>query len=98
MPLIKPAAVGMRIGWLDSCRQPSHIHRTVDGGATTVCGHPVKEMIEEMIPWEGGYRPRWILNASVPRKIHGESRYCEGCFKHGGKSLPFIKGASNGTG
>ena len=72
--IIKPT--GHRIGWLDSVRMPSHIHRTVDSGKTTICGH---------VPADHD----WIL-AEVPRKKLGYSRYCRTCFKDGGKSLPWL--------
>lgn len=68
-----------RIGWLDSCKMPARIHLTNDDGNTTICGHQPKNQV-------------WIITDKVPRKIHGESRYCRICFKNGGKSLPwFIK-------
>ena len=69
---------GNRIGWLDSCLMPSHIHRTVDDGFSTVCGH---EALTE----------NWIITKDIPVKIKGVSRYCRVCFKNGGKTLPWIE-------
>lgn len=71
---------GFRIGWLDSCRHPSRIHRTVDGGKTTICDHPVQENIDSL---------RWASTPEVPRKHQGRSRYCHVCFANGGKTLPW---------
>jgi hypothetical protein len=70
---------GNRIGWLDSCDMPARIHRTLDGGVSTVCGHAPL------------HNPMWTLSNDVPRKMHGISRYCHRCFEHGGKTLPWIK-------
>jgi len=86
--MAKKQVEGMRIGWLDSTRAPSHIHRTIDNGVTTVCGHPVKEMTETHDPLFN--RPRWAVDPNIPRSIHGRSRYCVTCFKHGGKTIPFF--------
>ncbi len=78
-----------RISWLDSCRHPSHIHKTADEGLTTVCGHRPRDMEAEHDPIAD--RQRWKITPDVPRKIKGKSRYCRECFKDGGKSLPFVE-------
>jgi hypothetical protein len=75
----KHEVFGHRIGWLDSARMPSRVHRTIDCGETTVCGH---------VPADND----WIL-AEVPRKNHGYSRYCRTCFQQGGKALPWLRKA-----
>lgn len=80
---------GQRIGWLDSTRAPSHIHRTVDGGVTTVCGHPVLEMTQDTT-YRGDGSPRWVVSSDIPRGIKGSSRYCPTCFANGGKTLPVL--------
>jgi len=70
---------GNRIAWLDSCLMPSRIHRTVDDGFSTVCGHE-------------SLRENWIVTDKVPRKMAGRTRYCVTCFKNGGKTLPWSMG------
>jgi len=73
---------GNRIGWLDSTKTPSHIHRTVDGGQTTVCGHTPRNPEYEIVMWK--------ITRNIPKKKHGMSNFCRTCFKNGGKSLPWI--------
>lgn len=73
---------GNRIGWLDSSRMPSHIHRTVDGGQTTVCGHTPRNPEYEATAWK--------ITRNIPRKKHGMSNFCRTCFQKGGKTLPWI--------
>jgi len=68
-----------RIAWLDSVKQPSHIHKTSDEGMTTLCGHAPRE--EKL----------WEITDKVLRKRAGYSNYCRICFMDGKKSLPFIK-------
>jgi len=75
---------GQRIGWLDSVREPARIHRTIDGGQTTVCGH---------YPAHAHAIGRWVISCDVPRHVNGRSRYCKTCFKDGGKTLPWVKQA-----
>lgn len=60
---------GFRVGWLDSVRMFSHLHRTIDG-MTTICGHPFIE---------NSNSTRWILK-KIPGEIRGNSRYCKVCF------------------
>lgn len=83
---MKQPVPGKRIGWFDSTRNPSRIHRTIDEGVTTVCGHPVRKMTEQKREFGDA---RWVISDTVPRRIYGESRYCRVCFKDGGKALPF---------
>lgn len=71
---------GFRIGWLDSCRMPSRIHRTLDG-IQTICCHPYKENI---------ISGRWVQINEVPRHAYGQRRYCRTCFKKGGKTIPWF--------
>jgi hypothetical protein len=68
-----------RIAWLDSANMPSHIHKTYDGGVTTVCGHKPRS------------EKNWTITDDIPRKRGGFSNYCRVCFKNGGKFIPFIK-------
>lgn len=75
-------ALGNRIGWLDSTNQPSHIHRTVNGGQSTVCGHTPRNPEYEATTWK--------ITRKVPKKKHGVSNYCRTCFQNGGKTLPWI--------
>lgn len=70
---------GQRIGWLDSANMPARIHKTMDHGETTVCGHKPRS------------EKNWKITSEVPRKIRGDSRYCRVCFKDGGKTLPFVE-------
>jgi hypothetical protein len=70
---------GKRIGWLDSVGDPSLIHKTMDDGDTTICGHNLK------------LAKSWEITDEIPRHIKGCSNYCRICFKRGGKTLPFIK-------
>jgi hypothetical protein len=72
---------GFRIGWLDSARMPSRIHRTENAGVSTVCGHPTKENFDS---------GQWQHVAEVPRTIRGTGRYCRRCFAAGGKTLPWL--------
>lgn len=68
-----------RIGWLDSVDMPSHIHLTLDGGQTTICGH--KPLTQKA----------WKITSDIPRKDHGRSNYCSQCFAQGNKSVPFLE-------
>jgi len=74
--------IGNRIGWKDSCGMPSHIHRTIDGGQTTVCGHQPRNPEYEAT--------MWVITRNVSKKKLGISNYCRTCFKNGGKNLPWI--------
>lgn len=67
-----------RIAWLDSADMASHIHRTLDGGETTVCGHAPKS------------EKNWKITSQVPRSIAGRDRHCKTCFKGVKKSIPFL--------
>lgn len=70
-----------RIGWLDSSRMFSGVHRTVDNGKTTVCKHPAQE---------NHLSRRWVL-AVVPTTIRGRKRYCRRCFNdEPRKSIPWL--------
>lgn len=82
MPESKEKDESKRIGWLDSANMPSHIHKTLDDGITTVCGHD---------PRYKSTIKRWTIDSTIPRKIKGTSRYCKICFADGGKSLPWIE-------
>ena len=79
MGLLQP---GHRIAWLDSVRMPSRIHRTTNGGRTTICGHRPKSERHWEIAFGG---------EEIPRAIRGSSRYCRTCFKQGGKTLPWLQ-------
>ncbi len=72
----KVDVIGYRCGWM-SGGLPSHVHRTIDGGMTTCCGHEIAKT------------KHWTLS-EVPRKRKGRSMYCQTCFKDGGKTLPWI--------
>ena len=61
-----------KIGWIDSCGQPSHVHKTLDG-IDTACGRHSEYIAGRKL-------------AVVPRKLAGRSRFCRVCFKDGGKS------------
>lgn len=73
---------GNRIGWLDSCNMPSHIHRTINGGQTTVCGHTPRNPEYEATEWK--------ITRNIPKKKHGISNFCRECFQNGGKTLLWI--------
>lgn len=79
---IEKICKGNRIGWLDSTNQPSHIHRTVNGGWSTVCGHTPRNPEYEATTWK--------ITRKVPKKKHGMSNFCRTCFQNGGKTLPWI--------
>lgn len=64
-----------RISWLDSTKEPSHIHLTADG-VETLCGNHAEWIANR------------VLKRS-PSKDHGRTNYCRVCFKNGGKSLPW---------
>ncbi len=66
---------GNRIAWIDSCGQPSHVHRTTDG-VDTACGRHAEYIAGRTL-------------AVVPAKHTGRSRFCRSCFKNGGKALPW---------
>jgi hypothetical protein len=80
--LKKHTIQGNRIGWLDSTGEPSHVHRTVDGGTNTVCGHTPRNPEYESKAWK--------ITNKIPRKKQGRSNFCSVCFSVGGKSLPWI--------
>lgn len=91
-----------RIGWLDSCLQPSHIHATEDNGETTICGHVlvVKPENKSLEAWWRSSHPitNVDFNGSViPRKKHGRSNYCKECFKKTKKTIPWLKENKNGV-
>jgi hypothetical protein len=69
---------GNRIAWLDSANMPSHIHRTLDNGKSTVCGHKPMDF-------------DWTITSDVPRTHLGEDRHCRVCFKNTKKSIPFLE-------
>ncbi len=77
-----------KIGWLDSCRMPSHVHKTEDGN-TTLCGHNIKEN-NRLYGSKIDPSPRWLISI-VPTKYRGQSRYCRKCFATGKKSIPWWK-------
>ena len=85
MNSIKKVITGNRIAWLDSCKMPSRIHRTIDNGNTTICGHTPRKI------GGGSGGVTWEINSEVPRSSHGHSKYCQTCFKNGGKTLLWIK-------
>lgn len=72
---------GFKIGWLDSARMPSRIHRTTSEDGTTACGHKTAT------------ETNWTLR-QVPAQSLGHSRFCRICFEHGGKSLPWTPACS----
>jgi hypothetical protein len=74
-------AKARRIGWLDSARMPSRIHATTNGGVSTICGHPA--LAQHL---DG----QWVIQAEVPRKDHGRSRYCRTCFVSLKKTIPWV--------
>ncbi len=78
--------LGKRIGWLDSARMPSRIHRTVDEGITTVCGHNCGEMFAT--EWK-----QWILGKSseIPRRRSGLSNFCKVCFKETNHNISWFE-------
>lgn len=69
---------GEKIGWLDSTRQPSHVHRTLDGGQTTVCGYEPRAPLGTST--RGPWNVQWEIKR-VPTRIRGERRFCRNCFK-----------------
>ena len=64
-----------RIGWIDSCGEPSRVHLT-DDGVDTRCGGHAEYIVGRRL-------------AVVPRKQRGRSQYCRICFERGGKILPW---------
>ena len=64
-----------KIGWIDSCGQPSRVHKTVDG-IDTICGGHADYIANRRL-------------AVTPKKHSGHSRFCRRCFSSGGKSLPW---------
>lgn len=66
--------IGFRVGWLDSIRWPSRVHRTING-KTTYCGHPFAENIAS---------GRWAwpsIGTQVPTTRAGRSHNCKTCFR-----------------
>lgn len=88
---------GKRIGWLDSVRMPSRIHRTTDEGVTTVCGHECGAMFESLplsIFLKDSFKePQWVLARpdSIPRRKHGRSNFCKVCFKATNHTIPWFE-------
>ena len=70
-----------RIGWVDSCGQPSRVHKTLDGIDTACGGHAEYVKGRKL--------------AVVPSKHAGRSRFCRACFKDGGKALPWDPRCAN---
>lgn len=72
---------GKRIAWLDSANMDSHIHRTLDNGQTTVCGHRPRSEAE------------WKITSRVSRAAQGRSRYCKTCFagKHKKSEIQWLE-------
>lgn len=74
-------AHGHLISWLDSCRQPSSRHRTIDGNRT-VCGHSFAAAFAgtaQLVPKAQRPNGYWSPHRS-PRKKGGISNYCKTCF------------------
>jgi len=91
--MAKDHGAAKRIGWLDTARMPSSIHKTLDDGATTVCGYtPRQAATVSKTMRHGELEPAWVIDSSIPRKILGLSRYCKTCFQDGGKSAPWVEG------
>jgi len=89
---------GHRIGWLDSCRMPSRVHRTLDGGTTTVCKYRLEplspaEKLSALLDSKTMPDPRNTWTPSrVPTSDRGQKRFCKVCFKEAKHKVPWLPG------